>query len=412
MKTKFITLAILAAFISQPLVAQIPNVKVPKIGGSGSSSDKKDKDEPEYDANSPIYKSFSACKENLKSAEKELETPSWVDNKAYKEDANTKILGFLGTAQKEMNTLKDLGESDKKYFKTLQSNYNSIEDKRAKGWKEYMKKHYYQATLEKYNTEITSCKTSTREPKYPYFSYSTYQTFLTNMKANQPEVMKNDYNLKMLNNIDTYFSKDIPARVTNLNGRLEFLESEMHKKNTKGDLDYKLNAYNLANKFEDLHKDVVFFRDSLVADKTEITKIEEGVVKNRKFLAEYIESGAYDKAKSEFNQGKVDDARVGKKGMSNSKYEALAAEQIKSSVGKVLKTVITSKDWYVSINFLGIPVRRYVVVEVVVKENDGRCYIYFVEIIQEYQGGGVYSSNEKAKLFDSKKQINCDNINK
>lgn len=412
MKKNIFTLTLLIAIASQSFIAQLPSVKLPKPASSSSATDKKDKDEPEYDANSPIYKSFSKCKENLKFAEKELETPSWVDNKAYKEKSNETILGFLEVAQKEMNTLKELGEGEKKYFKTLQANYSTIESQRAKGWQEYMSKHYYVATLEKYNTEIVSCKNSTSTPKYPYFSYTTYQTFLKNMKANQPDAMKNEYNIKMLNNIDSYFNTDIPAKVVKLNGKLEFLESEMNKQNTKGEPDYKLNAKNILKKFDEFHMEVVFFKDSLVPDKQEITKIEERVIKNRKFLNEYIESGAYDKAKSEFNQGKIDEARVGKKGMTNAQYETMAAEQIKSSVGKVLKTVITSKDWEVSINDFGKPIRRYVVVEVVVKENDGKCYIYFVEIIQDYQGGGVYSTNEKAKLFDSKKPINCDNINK
>ena len=69
-------------------------------------------------------------------------------------------------------------------------------------------------------------------------------------------------------------------------------------------------------------------------------------------LDEYVNSGKCDEHRAKYEQEIIDAVRVGKKGMTNAKYEGMATKGVDK--GTPVKAVVTSSTWYVKKNDFGL----------------------------------------------------------
>lgn len=75
--------------------------------------------------------------------------------------------------------------------------------------------------------------------------------------------------------------------------------------------------------------------------------------------------------------------------------------------GAIQKVIIIS-DWYIKKNEIGIPLEKYILVEVITKK-DGECFLNSGRVFRTYEGGGSYG-NKKLSFYSDSDLMNCANF--
>lgn len=157
------------------------------------------------------------------------------------------------------------------------------------------------------------------------------------------------------------------------------------------------------DKFEDLY--------SRTNDASWVDAIKKELETRKGELQEYIDSGAFDKYLAEEYQKKVDARRMEKPGRTDASLIALVKKKHNvGEYGTIKRVIIRDSDWSVEKNGLGIPLEKYIRVQVCTVK-DGVCDLRYGRLFKTYEGGGSYG-NTKLSHYGSPLEINCANVNK
>ena len=146
-------------------------------------------------------------------------------------------------------------------------------------------------------------------------------------------------------------------------------------------------------------------------DASWVDAIKKDLETRKGELQEYIDSGAFDKYLAEEYQKKVDARRMSKPGKTDASLTAIVKKNHNvGEYGTLKKVVITGNDWSVEKNGLGIPLEKYIRIQVCTVK-DGVCDIRDGRLFKTYEGGGTYG-NTKLSHYGNTREINCANVNK
>lgn len=146
-------------------------------------------------------------------------------------------------------------------------------------------------------------------------------------------------------------------------------------------------------------------------DGSWIDPVKKELNDRKDFLQNYIDSGAFDKYKKEEYQKLVDGRRMYKPASNDAKLIAIVKEKhTTAEYGAIKRIVLLDSDWSVKKNEWGLPIEKYLRVQVATTK-DGVCEIMEGRLFQQYEGGGQYG-NTRLSHYGVGKEINCDNVNK
>lgn len=366
--------------------------------------------EPAYDPESPAYKAFSTAKMSLGIAENALKDENWKRNP---EGGNRDVEVNLKKVKESFTVLdNDPIESKKPYLKDMKQRYDTIEASRIEKFDQFNTDLQFEMYLRSFSS-FASNGSEIKGEEYEA-SYKGYKKFRKAFEEKSPEVFKKDHHQRTIAGIDKYFSEDVYKAIPKYNERLTEITKDMYadRKNDGGSfISYHFNAPQYLKNIEQLEQDVIYDKTYLIENTTDIDPVLSKLTKEKDVLKEYIDSGKYDEFVKKNRQAIVDAVRFSPKKMTNDSYEKLAAAAMRDE-GQVLRTVVTSNEWFVKKNEYGIPSYKYVPVQVAVKRKDGTCHLRYSIIIKTYEGGGVYSSSVNAINEGYIGEMNCANVNK
>gem|GEM_PF-5305164 len=415
MKTFLLTVTVLLS-IGMICNAQLPkNLKgvKDKVSDKVTTQDKSGKTgdisgkangEPEYDPESPTYRAFSICRDEISSTRNLLKPENWDKNV---EGRNEEAVRYLAKAKENLAKLQaDVIESKKPYVKELENDLSKVEAERKAKFESYQADQAWDAKIESYYKFAVmgwEIQDKSLEP-----SYTGYFNMRKEFEAARPEKFKSEYVQKRVADVDNFFKVEVYKVVPELNAKVDKIISEMHGKNSSGDEDYLLNAKSYQKDFEEPIKLITYNKKYLLEDKSGIDAVQAKIDKEKAILDEYISSGKYDAHVAKFRQALIDAVRLGAKKMTNANYEAMATKGVDK--GKVLRVVITSDVWQVKKTDWGFPEYKYLSVDIAVN-HEGKCWLAYGQIRKTYEGGGVYGG-EYFEYWGLQEEMNCNNVNK
>jgi hypothetical protein len=381
-----------------------PKVDLSKKTSTESSSKKSVDGKPEYDPESNTYKAYSRARDGISSAKSYLFGIEWGRNT---EGTNDRTVKELAKAKENIEILRGTGiESKKPYFKTFEADYAKYSKEREEKWESYTQDKLYDNNIESYYKWAKmgwGIQDKSLEP-----SYKGYNKFRKDFETNRPAKFKDDYVQKRVVAVDDFFKVEVYKELPSLEAKIDKIIKDIHTINSRNEERYLLNAKSYQKEFENPLASIKYKKEFLLEDKTEINRIETKLNKEKAILDEYVTSGKCDVHRAKYEKEIVDAVRLGKKAMSNPKYEAMAKKGVKE--GTPLRVVITSSTWYVKKNDFGYPLHKSIGIDIAVKK-DGVCYIAYGEIRRTYEGGGEYGG-EYFNYWGLQEKMNCDNINK
>lgn len=206
--------------------------------------------------------------------------------------------------------------------------------------------------------------------------------------------------------LDEHFNKTYPSFATPLRDYLikERLSNAFSEENWKGtpktcikNINYQLED------FEELY--------SRAVDAAWVDGIKKELEVRKGELQTYIDSGAFDTYMKEEYQKKVDARRMDKPGKNDASLIAIIKKNHnEGEYGAIKRAIITGNDWSVEKNSWGLPIEKFIRVQVVTTK-DGVCDIRNGRLFKEYEGGGTYGSI-KLSHYGFAGEINCANVNK
>jgi len=414
--TKVLLLSVCFAGASQVggLNAQLGKLKVKKpsisLPGSKSNDDNVGeieddaKDKPEYNPNDPIYKSYATVRDNLKSAKNTLEGSDWKSNT---EGSNENVLKDLKKAKEHLTKLEEAGESKKKYYKSFESSYKDIEAKREAEMKQYNEVAVYEIKLEAYYKWAAmdwEIKNESVEP-----SYKGYKTFRADLETNKPDKFKESYTQKRVQAIDNFFNEEVYKSLPIIEKKLDAEIKDIHKKNVRGEEDYKLNVTGYIKDLNELKEELDYLDEFLLEDKTEVNRIQTKLQKEKTALEDYVNSGEYQTYRAKYEKEVIDGVRLNKRSaLHTDKYESMALAGVENGTG--IKANVYSTVWGVKKNNIDIPVSKSLSIDIAIKRGD-KCFLSYGQIKRNYEGGGKYGG-EYFEYLGSREEMNCDNVNK
>jgi hypothetical protein len=396
-----IALICIVAFCNAQIKPNLKNLKEKAADKTNIGSDKSGKKEevkdkatgvPEYDPESPTYRAYSICRDEISSTRNLLKPENWDKNI---EGRNDDAVRYLAKAKENLAKLQaDVIESKKPYVKDLEKNLNEVDAERKAKFDSYTADQEWDKKIEAYYKFAImgwEIQDKTLEP-----SYTGYFNMRKEFEAARPEKFKSDYKVEVYKVVPE-LDKEVDKIITNI-----------HSKNSSGDEEYLLNAKSYLKDFEDPIKSITYNKKYLLEDKSGIDAVQAKIDKEKAMLDEYISSGKYDAHVAKFRQALIDAVKLSPKKMTNAKYEQMATAGVDK--GKVTRVVITSDVWFVKKTDWGFPEYKYLPVDIAVS-FEGKCYLAYGQIRKTYEGGGVYGG-EFFNYWGMQEEMNCANVNK
>lgn len=375
--------------------------------GSGSSGSKPAgslNGEPAYDPESPTYRAYSIVRDEISSTKNILGPDHWDKNV---EGRNEDATRYLAKAKENLTKLQnDPIESKKPYVKNLAASWDEVEATRKEKFGVYTMNKEYSEKLDQYHRFATSGWEIS--DKSLEASYTGYHKFKAEFETKRPDYVKDSYVQSRFRDIDNYFNVEVYKVVPELNAQVDAIISKAHAKNSSGDEEYLLNAKNYLKDFEEPIAQIAYNKQYLLENKTEINAVQAKLEKEKAFLDEYVNSGKCDAHRAKYHQAMVDAVRLAPKKMSNPKYEGMALAGVEK--GKGTRAVITSDIWLVKKNEYGLPLYKYLPVDIAVT-LDGKCWLAYGQIRKDYEGGGQYGG-EYFNYWAIQDEMNCANTMK
>ncbi|MNJ90888.1 hypothetical protein D3C87_85280 [compost metagenome] len=380
---------------------------VPSSSGSSSSTSKEKpglNGEPAYNPENPTYRAYSITRDEISSAKTFLGKDQWDRNV---EGRNGDVTRFLARAKENLEKLQnDPIESKKPYVKNLATSWDEVENTRKQKFEDYSLNKEYGDKLDQYHRFATSGWEISDKSLEP--SYTGYHNFKKDFETKRPDYVKDSYVQKRFSDIDNYFNVEVYKVVPQLNAEVDKIIKAAHAKNASGDEDYLLNAKFYVKDFEEPLAQINYNKQYLLEDKTEINAVQAKLEKEKAFLDEYVNSGKCDAHRAKFHQAMVDAVRLAPKKMTNAKYEGMALAGVEK--GKATRAVITSDIWLVKKNEYGLPLYKYLPVDIALT-LDGKCWRAYGQIRKSYEGGGQYGG-EFFNYWGIQDEMNCANTMK
>jgi hypothetical protein len=361
-------------------------------------------DEPKYDPESPIYRAYSIVRDELKSTKGLLADDTWNRNVEGRNDEAIRNLAKIKTNLEKLQN--DAVESKKPYVKKFQQEYEKIDAERKSKFDSYQADVVYDNKIESYYKFATlgwEIQDKSLEP-----SYTGYYAMRKDFETSRPEKFKTEYVQKRVSAVDNFFKVEVYKVIPELDAKVESIIKSIHAKNSSGQEEYLLNAKSFLKDFEEPIAQITYNKKFLLEDKTGIDAVQAKIDKEKAMLDEYVKSGKYDANVAKFKQQIIDAVRVGTPKMSNPKYASMATAGVDK--GKVNRVVITSDIWIVKKNEWGLPLYKYLPVNIAVT-IDGKCWLAYGQIRRQYEGGGQYAG-ESFDYWGIQDEMNCANINK
>lgn len=391
----------------------LKSIKEKTVEKTTTTSDTKDKakvvtdnvtDEPKYDPESPIYRAYSTVRDELKSTKGLLVDDTWNRNV---EGRNEEALRNLVKIKTNLDKLKaDAVESKKPYVAKFEKEYEAIENQRKTKFESYQADVTYDNKIEAYYKFATlgwEIQDKSLEP-----SYTGYYAMRKDFETSRPEKFKSEYVQKRVAAVDNFFKVEVYKVVPELDKEVSNIINSIHAKNSSGEESYLLNAKNYLKDFEEPIAQITYNKKFLLEDKSGIDAVQAKVDKEKAILDEYVKSGKYDAHVAKYRQQIIDAVRMGASKMSNPKYVSMAIAGV--TKGKASRAIITSDIWIVKKNDWGLPLYKYLPVNLAVT-IDGKCWLAYGQIRKQYEGGGVYGG-EYFDYWGAQDEMNCANINK
>lgn len=378
---------------------------IEKSNNSSSSStlNQSSNDTPKYSSDDPIYNAYSKVKENVKYTNSTFESIEWKSNIT---GSNERAIKYLEIVKEKMTFLKENGEDSKNYYNEFEKEYTKLETFRAtevenyeidKIYEKKMEQYYYWAKLGRVikDTSIIG-------------SYEGYNTFKTDFATNRPEKFATSYMKKYSGAVDNYLAVEVYEEIPYYNEKVDRIIKKAHKITDRNVEAYKLSAKTFVRNFEDALIEISYLDEFLLEDKVEINKVKAKIDKDKSMLDNYISSGEYDTYVAKFRQELIDAVRLRPNALNNDIYRTMAIKGVTKGTGK--KANIASSRWLISRTDFGYPKYKYLPVDLAVS-FEGKCYLAYGQLVQDYQGGGVYGK----VYFDYgsfQEEMNCNNANK
>lgn len=391
----------------------LKSIKEKTVEKTMTTSDTKDKakvvtdnvtDEPKYDPESPIYRAYSTVRDELKLTKGLLVDDTWNRNV---EGRNEEAIRNLVKIKTNLDKLKaDAVESKKPYVAKFEKEYEAIENQRKTKFESYQADVTYDNKIEAYYKFATlgwEIQDKSLEP-----SYTGYYAMRKDFETSKPEKFKSEYVQKRVAAVDNFFKVEVYKVVPELDAKVNSIIKSIHEKNSSGEESYLLNAKSYLKDFEEPVAQIVYNKKYLLEDKSGIDAVQAKVDKEKAILDEYVKSGKYDAHVAKYRQQIIDAVRMGASKMSNPKYVSMAIAGV--TKGKASRAIITSDIWIVKKNDWGLPLYKYLPVNLAVT-IDGKCWLAYGQIRKQYEGGGVYGG-EYFDYWGAQDEMNCANINK
>ncbi len=410
----------IAAFFSALSVGAHAQIKVPgglkdkvkkEVSTATSTTDTKSDagsgivGPPAYDPENPMYRAYSIVRDEISSTRNVLKDENWFKNI---EGRNDDAVRYLAKAKENLEKLQaDPIESKKPYVKDLADQWAEVDALRASKIGSYQADQVYEAKIEAYyNFAIMDWGISDKslEP-----SYTGYYAMRKDFEATRPEKFKSDYVQKRVADVDNFFKVEVYKVVPQIDAKVDGIIREMYEKNSSGEAYYLLNASFTQKAFEEQIEIMDYNRKFLLEDKSGIDAVRAKLDKEKAVIDEWINSGKHKAHKEKFAQAMLDAVRLAPSKNSNEKYIGMAKNGVNK--GTASRVSITSDVWTVKKNEWGLPLYKYLPVDIAVKTEDGKCYLAYGQIRKEYEGGGVYGG-EYFNYWGMQEEMNCANINK
>lgn len=359
---------------------------------------------PAYDPESPIYRAYSTTRDEISSTKSVLKDENWLKNV---EGSNENATRYLAKAKENLAKLQaDPIESKKGYVKDLAADWDAVDALRQSKYESFKADEAYDSKLDAYHRFAMNgweIQDKSLEP-----SYQGYAAFRKDFESARVEKFKTSYVQKRVEQIDNYFKVVVYDIVPELDAKANKVIKELHGKNSSGDEDYLLNAKHYQKDFEEINEIIAYNKKYLLEDKSGIDAVSAKIDKEKSILDEYISSGKLDARRARFAQAMIDAVRLAPSKMSNPKYESMAKTGVDK--GTVNRVTITNDVWIVKKNDWGLPLYKYLTVDLAVTK-EGKCYLAYGQIRKTYEGGGVYGG-EHFNYWGAQEEMNCGNINK
>lgn len=359
---------------------------------------------PEYNPDSPIFRSYSIVRDEVSSVKNVLKT--WGDKniEVSNDDANR----YLKHAKEALAKLQaDPAEAKKEYVKFYATELANLEAQRKEKYESFGIDESYSKKLGEYfNFAINDIpiQDASLEP-----SYTGYYKFKKEFEAKRPEKFKDNYEQNRISRIDNYFKVEVYKFVPEWDEEVDKIIAEIHATNQRGEENYLLNAKNYLKDFDRPIEAVTYLTKYLLEDKTSINAVQAKIDKEKALLNEYINSGKYEAHVAQHKQEMIDAVRLGAERMNNDAYEKMAIAGVNK--GKVARVSITTDSWYVAKNEFGFPLYKYIHVDLAITDVEGKCWLADGQIRKTYEGGGQYG-DEFFFYWGIQQEMNCNNINK
>lgn len=360
---------------------------------------------PEYDTESPIYRAYSITRDEISAVKSVMKDENWFKNV---EGRNDDAARYWNNANTNLDKLKaDPKEAKKPYVAEFDKQLKELDALRKAKFERYTTDEKYEGKMESYYKFATlgwEIRDTTLEP-----SYKGYYAFKKEFETVCPDAFKGNYVQGQINQTDNYFQVEVYKVIPDLNATADKIIKEMNEKNSRGEASYILNAKSFQKDFEKPLKTIEYNKKYLMEKTEEIDAVKAKLDKEKAMLDEYVSSGKYDANVAKYKQEIIDAVRLGKAGMANPTYDAMAKAGVKK--GKVTRVVITSTTWYVAKNDYGLPLHKALAVDLAVTDENGKCWKAYGEIRKQYEGGGVYGG-DYFDYWGLQDEMNCANVNK
>lgn len=356
----------------------------------------------------PSYETYSKVRDNIRYAKSAMEDASWKISPDEK--SQSKILNYLSKAKENLDILnQDPAEKDRAYLKQFNEDYPLLKKQCMDDLANYSNKSQYIDRLEEYNRWVALGSDYSNDNFTP--NYKDYEALLAGYEKEQPEHFKNSSRTqKIVATVNNHFEVDVYKKVDDLEQDVNALIKNIHRLNSRQEETYLLNADNYLKKFEKPTKLLEEYKQNLLKDHTSANALTAKMDKEKSMLEEYINSGKLAAHQAKYAQEIIDSKRL-RKGMSDSKIESYAKDELPAKYGKILRVTIASPGWYVNKNAY-IPLNKNVQVEFATQKEDGKCYYVGAIIRRNYEGGGVYSDTWYMTGIWNDGEMNCKNVNK
>jgi hypothetical protein len=389
---------------TEKAVESVPSTSGSSSGSSGTKPAGSMNGEPAYDPESATYRAFSITRDEISSAKNILKDGEWNKNVEGRNDDATR---YLAKAKENLTKLQnDPIESKKPYVKDLAASWDETEALRKEKFETYTLNQDYSKKLDEFHRFAMNGWEISDKSLEP--SYAGYHKFKSEFETKRPDYVKDGYVQKRFADIDNYFNVEVYKVVPELNAQVDAVIKRIHEKNSDGEESYLLNAKSYQKEFEQPLADILYNKQYLLENKTEINAVQAKLEKEKAVLYEYVSSGKCDAHRAKFHQKMVDAVRLAPKKMSNPKYEGMALAGVEK--GKATRAVITSDIWLVKKNEWGLPLYKYLPVDIAVT-IDGKCWLAYGQIRKDYEGGGQYGG-DYFNYWGSQEEMNCANTMK